>query len=89
MRRNHSSIKLGDKNMVNELEHLRRKVAELEKKCERLEKSLQQSEDRFSKIFHASSNLMTITTLREGRMVDLNEASASLGGYKREELIGP
>jgi two-component system, cell cycle sensor histidine kinase and response regulator CckA len=55
---------------------------------EQLEKDLRLSEDRFNKLFHASSNLMTISTVNDGRIIDINEASASLGGYKREELIG-
>ncbi len=77
--------------MKKELEHLRQKVAELEgfkAKCQQLEKSLRQSEERFQKIFHASSNLMTVTTLEEGRILDANEASVQYGGFKREELIG-
>jgi two-component system, cell cycle sensor histidine kinase and response regulator CckA len=64
------------------------RIAELEEKCERLEKALRQSEDRFSTIFNAASNPMTITTVKDGRMLDLNEACVALSGYKREELIG-
>jgi PAS domain S-box-containing protein len=60
----------------------------LEKKLSESEKSRRESEERFFKLFHASSNLMTITTIKDGRMIDLNEASAGLVGYKREELIG-
>jgi two-component system, cell cycle sensor histidine kinase and response regulator CckA len=63
-------------------------VAALEAKCEQLEKKLQESEDRFFKIFQASPNMMAITTIKDGKIIDLNEASASLGGFKREELIG-
>lgn len=57
-------------------------------RCLQLERALQQSEERFQRIFHASSNAMAITTIKEGRFVDVNEADASLGGFKREELIG-
>ncbi len=74
--------------MKNEQEQLRKNVAELENKCAQLEKQKQQSEERFQKIFHASSNLMAVTTVKDGRIIDLNEASAGLGGYKREELVG-
>ena len=63
-------------------------AAELGARCNELLKSLMESEDRFQKLFHASSNLMMITTLEEGRIVDVNEACGSVGGYKREELIG-
>jgi two-component system, cell cycle sensor histidine kinase and response regulator CckA len=67
--------------LSNELEHLRLRVAELEK-------HLKDSEERFFKIFHAASNPMTITTIAEGRVVYVNEANAQLGGFKRNELIG-
>jgi PAS domain S-box-containing protein len=60
----------------------------MDKKCELLEKGLRQSEDRFSRLFHAASNPMTITTIKDGRMIDVNDACARLSGYKREELIG-
>jgi two-component system cell cycle sensor histidine kinase/response regulator CckA len=72
----------------NELEKLRRKTDALEKKCRSLGKSLHESEERFNKVFHKSSNLISITTIKDGRMVDMNEASAKFGGFKREELIG-
>jgi PAS domain S-box-containing protein len=74
--------------MKDELASLRVKVAELSRKNGQLEMDLKDVEGRFLKIFHASPNLMTIITLKEGRMADLNEASASFLGYKREELIG-
>jgi two-component system, cell cycle sensor histidine kinase and response regulator CckA len=69
-------------------EHDSSRLAELEKRCEQLEKDLRLNEDRFNKLFQASSNLMTITTVKDGRIIDINEASAGLGGYTREELIG-
>jgi two-component system, cell cycle sensor histidine kinase and response regulator CckA len=76
------------KAMLNKQESLHRKIAELEAENNRLKKALQQSEEWFRKIFHASSNMMAIHTIREGRFVDVNEAAASLGGFKREDLIG-
>jgi PAS domain S-box-containing protein len=74
--------------MTDELRLLRRENADLIKKCENLEASLTEAQERFHKIFHASSHLMTLTTVKDGRIIDLNEAAASLGGYNREELIG-
>jgi two-component system cell cycle sensor histidine kinase/response regulator CckA len=64
------------------------RIVELEERCKHLERSLRQSEDRFNTIFHAASNPMTITTVKDGRMVDMNEACARLSGYTRKELIG-
>jgi len=73
---------------LKDQEHLNRRLTELEAENARLKRNLQHSEDLFSKIFHASSNVMAIHTIKEGRFVDLNEACARLGGFKREELIG-
>jgi two-component system, cell cycle sensor histidine kinase and response regulator CckA len=72
----------------NKHDDLRNEVAELRKKCARLEDHLRQSEERFYRIFHASSNMMAITTIKDGRIIELNEASANLGAFKREALIG-
>jgi PAS domain S-box-containing protein len=74
--------------LCTELEHTHPKLAELKAENEQLKKALRQSEERFFKIFHASSNPMAITTVEEGRIVDLNEADARMGGFTREELIG-
>ncbi|MBN1566707.1 MAG: PAS domain S-box protein [Acidobacteria bacterium] len=74
--------------MSDEIERLIRKVAKLEEENSRIKNELHQSQDLFSKIFHASSNVMAIHTIKEGRFVDINEAGAAIGGFKREELIG-
>ena len=74
--------------MSNEIEHLRQKASKLDAENSRLTEALHQSEELAGRIFHASSNMMAIHTIKEGRFVDLNEAAASLGGFRREELIG-
>ncbi len=74
--------------MKDEAEELRLKVAELRRKCGQLEMSVREIEGQFLKIFHASSNMMAITSLKDGRILDVNEASASQSGYKREDLVG-
>lgn len=49
---------------------------------------LRQSEERFSKAFRANPQPMSLTTLAEGRYVDVNESFLSMSGYTREEIIG-
>ncbi len=44
--------------------------------------------DTYSKAFHASPAAICITTLHEGRFVDVNESFCRLSGYSSEELIG-
>lgn len=77
--------------MLSGPEHMIPRVADLEQfqtRRKQLGKSLQQREEPFFKLFYASSNPMAITTSKEGRIIDLNEAYARFTGYKREELIG-
>ena len=46
------------------------------------------SDDRFEKVFRSSPVPLTITTLREGRFVDVNTAFERRYGYMREEVLG-
>ncbi|MBI4325816.1 MAG: PAS domain S-box protein [Chloroflexi bacterium] len=50
--------------------------------------ALRQSEERFAKAFRASPVPVSISTLAEGRMLDVNEAFLSLFHYQRAEVIG-
>ena len=49
---------------------------------------LRQSEERFSKAFRANPQPMSLTTVAEGRYVDVNESFLSMSGYAREDVIG-
>jgi two-component system cell cycle sensor histidine kinase/response regulator CckA len=46
------------------------------------------AEKRFMKALHHSPFTLVISTLAEGRFVDVNEAFAQALGYKRDEMIG-
>jgi PAS domain S-box-containing protein len=52
------------------------------------EEALRQSEECFSKAFEASPLAMTITSLRTGRLIEVNETFTRLSGYTREEAVG-
>jgi PAS domain S-box-containing protein len=54
----------------------------------RATKKLGESEERFAKTFKGNPHPMMLTTLKEGRFVDVNESFLILSGYKREEIIG-
>ncbi|HKQ79989.1 MAG TPA: PAS domain S-box protein [Blastocatellia bacterium] len=54
----------------------------------RAEEALRESEEKFSKVFKASPHRITITTLEEGRYIDVNEAVVRGTGYERSEVIG-
>ena len=54
----------------------------------RIEEALRESEEKFSKAFNASPESIAITTIKEGRYIDVNDSYLRRTGYSREELIG-
>jgi PAS domain S-box-containing protein len=52
------------------------------------EEALQLSEEKFSKAFRSSANLITITRLSDGKFIEVNENFLSIGGYRPEEVLG-
>jgi PAS domain S-box-containing protein len=52
------------------------------------EKAVRASEERFSKAFHASPIPTCITTLNQGRYLDVNDAYLKLSKREREEILG-
>jgi PAS domain S-box-containing protein len=50
--------------------------------------ALRQSEERFSKAFASSPVGLSISTLREGRIIDANDAYKAILGYSRDEIVG-
>ena len=65
-------------------ERLRREVEERRQ----AEETLRRSEERFSKAFQATPLAIVMTTVSEGRIVNVNEGFLQLMGYSREEVIG-
>lgn len=49
---------------------------------------LQKSEERFSKLFHASPFSIIVASYPEGQIVEANEAFLKLFGFQLEEVIG-
>ncbi len=54
----------------------------------RAEAALRESEQRFAHAFNANPLPMSITSLRDGRHLDVNEAAVRHSGYTREEMLG-
>jgi diguanylate cyclase (GGDEF)-like protein/PAS domain S-box-containing protein len=50
--------------------------------------ALRLSEERYRTAFHTSLDCIAISTLKEGRYVDVNPAFLSTFGFEREEVIG-
>ena len=54
----------------------------------RTEERLRQSEDKFSRLFKLSPDAISLSDPESGLLLEINDAYASLTGYKQEELIG-
>ncbi len=54
----------------------------------RMEKALRLSEEKFSKAFRCSPTIVSISTLEQGRFLDVNETFERHSGYTRDEIIG-
>jgi len=52
------------------------------------EEALRQSEEKFSKVFHGSPIMMTLSSLEEGRLIHANEALFAGMGYTCDEILG-
>lgn len=54
----------------------------------RANQQLAESEQQFSKAFKANPQPMSITTLKEGKYLDVNESFLRMSGHTREEVVG-
>lgn len=52
------------------------------------ESQIRESEERFSKAFNAAAHPMSITTLKDGRYVDINAAGLAASGLALDQVIG-
>jgi diguanylate cyclase (GGDEF)-like protein/PAS domain S-box-containing protein len=52
------------------------------------EEALRLSEEKFSKAFRFSPEMIVISSLAEGRLIEVNDAFTLISGYSREEVIG-
>lgn len=52
------------------------------------EQALRQSEQRFSQVFHTSPIATILSTIEDGRFIDVNQSFLDLTDYTRDEVIG-
>jgi PAS domain S-box-containing protein len=71
-----------------ELEQRLADLNDTEQALQQAEKSRTLSEDKFTKVFKSSPIAFSITTVAEGRFIDVNEAFERRYGYSYAELVG-
>jgi PAS domain S-box-containing protein len=76
-----SVIKLAGKEMI---QWVFRNVTERKQ----MEKTMRESEEKFSAAFRASPSAITISTLKDGVFLEVNDSFLRDNGYTREEVIG-
>lgn len=72
----------------SELEKRINDLHEAKTALEYSEENRRTSEDKFQKVFHSNPVAFSITTVDEGRFLDVNAAFERRYGYSREEVIG-
>jgi PAS domain S-box-containing protein len=71
-----------------ELEHRLEDLQQVQQALRDAQEGRTLSEERFAKVFRSSPVAFSITTVTEGRFIDVNEAFEHRYGYSRKELLG-
>jgi len=71
-----------------ELEQRLADLEQTEQALRQAEESRTLSEDKFAKVFRSSPIAFSITTVAEGRFIDVNEAFERRYGYSSKQLVG-
>lgn len=90
-----SEPKICKDQIIAEINSLRKRLHELEGtevagKIEHQQalRALQRSEDKFYKAFHCCPHIITISSLEDGRYVEVNDAFSTVVGYEPDEVVG-
>jgi PAS domain S-box-containing protein len=83
----HTCLVSADVVEVGGQRHLISTVRDITERRE-MEDALRASEEKFLKAFQASPDVIVISSLPEGRIVDVNDAYCRATGYSRDEVIG-
>ncbi len=77
--------------LFEELAAIRSEIAALrvlEAEQERAMSDLRRSEEKFRRTFHGTPNILLITRLSDGTIIDCNESFLRIMRYTREEVVG-
>lgn len=76
--------------LIEEILELRQRIKQLETEqvFHEAEEALKLAEERFTKAFHFSADPMVITSFKEGRHIEVNDAWVEVTGWQRDEAVG-
>lgn len=69
-------------------DHLLEQVARENTLRRQQEEDCRQSEEKFVKLFRANPDWVIMSSLEDGRYIDVNDAFLRMTGYRKEEIIG-
>ncbi|MCP4762731.1 MAG: PAS domain S-box protein, partial [archaeon] len=68
--------------------HFNKKLKSEVLERKRIEERLRQSEEKFRTIFKTSPNAITLSKVKDGNIVEVNDAFTKLLGYSKKDVIG-
>jgi PAS domain S-box-containing protein len=74
--------------MVDDIREMIREKDDTITELEQAEEALRESEKKFSKLFHSNPAGMVITTLKDGKCIEVNDSFTHSTGYRSEEALG-
>ena len=78
------------KQLIRELQEIRQQLATLaasEVERRHAAAELRESEEKFSKAFRSSPDSIAITTIKDGKYIEVNDSFTRITGYTREDAI--
>jgi len=84
----HAAISLENARLYSDSITLTQKLQQRIEERDRATESLRLSEEMFSKAFGSSPNGIFITSLNDGRFINVNDSFLQSTGYNRDEILG-
>ncbi|MCE5286883.1 MAG: diguanylate cyclase [Pelosinus sp.] len=82
----HSHDEIG--RLARSFEYMVTNLRRISKERDSIQKQIRLSEEKYSKAFRSIPSLIALTSLKDGRYIEVNDAVYTIFGYTREEVIG-